>query len=226
MALWSFLRSTPASEQKSLAAPTVDLFALFGVLPTASGIVVSTEEALRVPAVSCAIRTIAEAAGSLDLMVKEVGTDGTETDAPDHPVSKLLRGDVNDWTSGSELVADLVADALVSDAGGSAFVNRTVDGRIVEVVRYRRGVVQVNRDQATDEPTFTLNSRTLPPRDVLHLRAPLGRAPVTLAREAIGVAMVLERHAANLFSRGARPSGALLFPKGMGEEAVKKARAA
>ena len=61
---------------------------------------------------------------------------------------------------------------------------------------------------------------------MLHLRAPLGRAPVSLACEAIGVAVVLERHAAQLFSRGARPSGALLFPKGMGEEAVKRARAA
>lgn len=33
-------------------------------------------------------------------------------------------------------------------------------------------------------------------------------------------------HAALLFTRGARPTGALKFPKGMGEEAVKKARAA
>jgi HK97 family phage portal protein len=37
---------------------------------------------------------------------------------------------------------------------------------------------------------------------------------------------VLERHAANLFGKGARPSGALKFQKGMGEAAVAQARAA
>jgi len=61
---------------------------------------------------------------------------------------------------------------------------------------------------------------------MIHLRAPFGRAPLSIAREAIGVAVVLERHASRLFGRGARPSGVLSFPKGLGEESVKKARAA
>jgi HK97 family phage portal protein len=226
--MWPFnRRATPvAPESKSLAAPTSDLLELFGATPTAAGVSVTVDAALRVPAVSCAIRTIAEAAASLDIAVKRVEADGSEVDAPEHPVSRLLRGDVNEWTSGPELIAGLVADALISDAGGTAYVNRTGDGRIVEVIRYRRGSLSVDVDAATDEPTFRLGNRVLPARDVLHVRAPLGRAPLTLAREAIGVSVVLERHAANLFSRGARPSGALLFPKGMGEDAVRRARAA
>jgi HK97 family phage portal protein len=61
---------------------------------------------------------------------------------------------------------------------------------------------------------------------MIHLRSPFGRSPLTLACEAIGTAMALDRHAAKLFGRGARPSGALLFSKGMGEAAVKAARAA
>lgn len=223
MRLWPFSRR-PAPEVKSLANPSDELLALFGAMP-ATSTSVSTEQALRVPAVSCAIRTIAEAAGSLDIMVKEIGADGTETDAPGHPVARLLRGDVNGWTSGPEIVSSLVADALISDLGGSAFINRTGDGRIVEIIGYRRGVVQVDRDVETEEPTFSIGGRVLPAQNVLHLRAPLGRAPLGLAREAIGVASVLEKHAANLFSRGARPSGALLFPKGMGEDAVKRAMA-
>ncbi len=224
MNFWPFTRRQ-APEAKSLANPSDELLALFGAAPT-TGISVSTEHALRVPAVSAAIRTIAEAAGSLDIQVKAVAADGSETDAPEHPVAKLLRGDVNDWTSAHELVSSLVADALISDQGGSAYVNRTGDGRIVEVVGYRRGVVQVERDLETEEPTFRIADRVMASANVLHLRAPLGRAPLNLAREAIGVAAVLERHAAALFSRGARPSGALIFPKGMGEESVKKARAA
>lgn len=219
----SFLRRR-APETKSLAAPSPELLEVFGAAP--SGIAVTNEQALRVPAVSCAIRTIAEAAGSLDVAVKRIEADGSEVDAPEHPVSRLLRGDVNDWTSGATLVADLLSDALIHDLGGTAYVNRTGDGRIVEIVRYARSHLTVTLDVATGEPNFAFSDRALGRQDVLHIRATLGRAPLSLAREAIGVAAVLERHAANLFTRGARPSGALLFPKGMGEEAVKRARAA
>lgn len=226
MGFLSFRRRTPPTEAKSLAAPTSDLLELFGVVPSASGITVSIDQALRVPAVSAAIRTISEAAASLDVTVKRIETDGSETDAPEHPVARLLRGDVNDWTSGPELVAHLVANALCNDAGGLAIVTRAGDGRIIEVVQANRGAVTVTRDVFTDEPIFTTADRTLDPRDVICVRSPLGRAPLSLAREAIGVAVVLERHAANLFTRGARPSGALMFPKGMGEEAVRRAREA
>lgn len=226
MVLTNPFRRTPAPEQKSLAAPTVDLLELFGVSPTVSGLSLSVEQALRVPAVSCAIRTIAEAAATLSVMVKEVTPDGTESDRPNHPISRLLRGDVNEWTSGPKLIADLVSDALISDVGGIAYVGRAGDSRVVEIVRYRRGAVTVKLDAETEEPTFELNTTPLNARNVLHLRPTLGRAPLTLARDAIGISAILERHAANLFARGARPSGALLFPRGMGEDAVKKARAA
>lgn len=79
-------------------------------------------------------------------------------------------------------------------------------------------------DVNTGERAYRLLDRSIPSRDVVHLLPPLGRAPLTLAREAIGIAVALDRHAGNLFTRGARPSGALLIPKGMGEEAVKAAR--
>lgn len=132
-------RAEPALEVKSLGAPEPQLWEIFGVAPvTAGGITVSTEQALRVTAVSCAIRTIAEAAASLDVMVKRVEADGTEAALPAHPVSRLLRGDVNGWTSGRELIADLVADALISDQGGVAYVARTGDGRVLEITRYRQ----------------------------------------------------------------------------------------
>jgi HK97 family phage portal protein len=225
MKVWPFSR-TRAVETKSLAASSLDLFEIFGPDPSSNGIAVSTDQALRVPAVSCAIRTIAEAAGSLDVAVKRIEADGSEVDASEHPVSRLLRGDVNDWTSGVGLIADLLSDALMNDLGATAYVSRTGDGKIVEIVRYSRSYLQVTLDPATSEPSFSLSGRQLRTQDVVYLRAPLGRAPLSLAREAVGVAAVLERHAANLFNRGARPSGALTFPKGMGEEAVKRARAA
>lgn len=222
--MWPFTRK-PSLETKSLADPSEDLAALFGLVPTAaSGITVTEATALRVPAVGSAIRVVSEAVACLDVAVKRrVGDE--EAALPEHPVAALLTGQANDWTSGYELLRDLVIDALSDDRGGIVHVTR-VDGVVRELVRYRTGVISVEYDAETGEPSYKTSGRALEAGEVIHLRAPFGRAPLTLAREAIAVAIALETHAAKLFARGARPSGALKFPKGMAEEAVKKARAA
>ena len=202
-------------ERKSLASPEDQLAEIFGLTSTASGVALSAEGSLCVPAVSSAVRVISEAAASLDII----------GDGVDAATLGLLTGWANEWTSGYDLIRDLLIDALTRDGGGMAWVNR-VNGRAMEIIRYRPGVIQVEYDQTTCEPRYKINGRPEPAANIIHLRSPFGRCPLTLAREAIGVAYVLERHAARLFGRGARPSGALSFPKGMGEESVKKARAA
>ncbi|MEQ8431639.1 MAG: phage portal protein [Roseovarius sp.] len=224
--MWPFTRKTTV-ETKGLAEPGDDLFAVFGITPASSGnVTVTPDAALRVPAVGSAIRVISEAVATLDVSVKRIEKDGTEILEPDHPALTFLRDSANDWTSGFEFLRDLVIDALSDDRGGTAYVNRLGDGRIGEVLRYRRGVVDVQFDGTTGEPTYKIDARPVPAANVVHLRSPFGRAPLSLAREAIGTAIALDLHAAKLFGRGARPSGALKFPKGMPEESVKKARAA
>ncbi|TJZ93855.1 phage portal protein [Paracoccus gahaiensis] len=217
MKLWPFSR-------KSLASPDPALEAILGITPTASGISISVLEALKVPVVANAIQLISEAVASLDVHVK-FHEGGTEINVTDHPVLTLLRGDANDWTSGFELIRQIMVDALVSDAGGMAWVNR-VNGRPVEIISYRQGVMTFDADTDTLERTYRLGNNPIPARDVIHLMPPLYRSPLNLARDAIGVAVALDRHAARLFTRGAKPSGLLKFPKTMGEDAVKKSRAA
>lgn len=221
--MWNpFKKKQPETESKSLTSLEDWLSEIFGAVPTASGTNISAETALKVPAVSSAIRVISEAAASLDISVK---TADEKTVIGDDLASALLQGEANDWTSGYELIRDLLVDALKHDVGGLAWVNR-IDGRPIEIIRYLPGVISVNYNPTTGEPSYKINGKPEPSANIIHLRSPFGRCPLTLAREAIGVAFVLERHAARLFGRGARPSGALSFPKGMGEESVKKARAA
>jgi HK97 family phage portal protein len=211
---------------KSLAMPGADLFALFGLTETASGVMVSAEAAIKVPAVSSAVRLISEAAATLPRMVKAVAPDGTETDAPTHWANALLNGRANDWTSGFELIRDLMVAALTEDRGGIAWANRIGTGRVVELIQYRPGLITVDYDPNTGAPSYRLDNQPVDLDQMVHLRPIFGRAPLTLAREAIALALVMERHASKLFGNGARPSGVLSFPKGMGEESVKKARAA
>jgi len=209
-------------ERKSLSAPDADLLALFGASgPTAAGVNVGPSSALQVPAVACAVRAISEACATLDVKVVR----GTE-EVPDHPVAVLLRGDVNDWTDGFTFVRDLVAQALMFDQGGLAWVNR-VGGRPMEIVHYQPG--NLTAEYAADgsgEPAYRLLGRPLPAGDVIHLRSPFGRAPVNLARESIGLSTVLERHASALFGKGGRPNALVSYKDRMQPEAVKNSAAA
>jgi HK97 family phage portal protein len=221
---WPFSRSAVTPEAKSLTSPDAVMEALFDLTPNTCGISIGRAGALRVPAVAAAIQLISEAVASLDVAVKRI-EDGVEVDVADHPALALLRDTANDWTSGFELIRHLVMDALMLDVGGMAWVNR-VNGQPREIIRYRSGLMNFDIDTDTGERFYRLSTTKLSSSDVIHLLPPMGRAPLSLAMEAISIAVALDRHAARLFTRGARPSGALKFPKGMGEESVKKARAA
>ncbi|MEI6798421.1 MAG: phage portal protein [Pseudomonadota bacterium] len=216
-------------EAKGLADPIPSLWALFGMVPTVTGATVTSDQALSVPAVSRAMRLISEAVASFEFCVFQDLPDGTCQEVENDPAAVLLSTAANPWTSGFEFKRDLLIDALSDDVGGIAWVNH-VNGQPREIIRYRSGIVQVRYDQATGEPFYTANVQgtplTLPLSQVVHVRAPFGKAPLTLAREAIGTGIALSDHAARLFANGARPSGSLNIPKGIGQEAVLNARAA
>ncbi|MDN2582363.1 phage portal protein [Aquibium sp. ELW1220] len=227
--MWPFARKTapvaaaPAVEEKSLAAPNEELLAALGATIEGTA-AVSASVALTVPAVAAAVRVISEAAATLDIKVQR--KDGTSwTDDDTHPASNLLRGAANDWLSGYEFIRDLVAEALVRNEGGLAYVNR-VDGKPAELLHYRETVISVDYAD-TGEPTYRLSGQPVAMRDVIHLRGPFTKSPLNLAAEAIGVAHLMEKHAAKLFANGARPAGVVSFPveSKIGEDAVAKIKA-
>lgn len=211
---WPFAR-------KSLD-PDSFLSMLLGGMPTAAGITVGPETALRVPAVAASVRTIAEACASLRMSVVAVEADGSETPAPDHPVTAIVAGDANDWTSSFELTRSLVVDALTRDAGGLAWTNWFSD-KPVEVIRYRPGTITVEYpDDGSGEPSYRINNRLVPRQQIIHVRSTFDRCPVSLCKEAIAVALVMETHASRLFGRGARPGGLIRMKKPLGDEGAKR----
>lgn len=223
MRIWPFSSRSAAPETRAAESapgePTDWFSGLLAGLPAGSG-AVSGAEALRVPAVAAAVRVIAEAAASLDLKVMERRPGGTEAEIPDHPAAAFLRGAVNDWTSGFELIRDLVAAALTLDQGGIAWVGR-ISGRVDEIIQFRPGALTAEFDTLTGEPRYRLQGEPVPRSDVVHVRGPFDRSPLSLAAEAIGVARMMERHAAKLFENGARPGGVITTPKPLGDKGVR-----
>lgn len=211
MKLWPFYRKKALTDEQILEM-------LGQGAPTATGISVSIETALRVPAVATAVRTISEAAASLKVKVVEIAADGTEKEAPNHPALSLLRHDANDWTSGFEFIRSIMVDALCRDQGGLALVTRSSDQRPLEMIRYRPGFINVDYPDDTLQPRYRINGIVRNASEIIHLKGTFDKAPVTLCREAIGVAIVMERHAARLFGRGARPGGVLRTKKPLGDQ--------
>lgn len=216
MKIWPFTRK---SDTKAITP--ADLEELAGGGATSAGIYISPSDALRVPAVAAAVQLISEAVASLDVTIMRI-EGSAEIDVPDHPALPLLRDEACEWVSGFEAIRQIVIDALTSDQGGMLWVNR-VAGRPVELIRYNPGVLTFERDVNTSERLYRRFGSVIPARDVVHLLPPLGRAPLSLAREAIGTAVALDRHVAALFANGARPSGLLKIPA-QGADQVKAAR--
>lgn len=211
----------------SVSIPSQWLIEIFGAGgASTANIEVTPRSAMRCTAVRCAVQVIAEAMGQLPLDVYRRASDGTKSAVEDHSVAALFNVAANDWTAGPQFREQLTRDALLW-GNGFGFINR-MNGKPVELVRLDpETATSVQLDQTTGEPLYRVGGHFIPRADIIHIQAPSinglsGESPVMLAREAIGLAMVMEQHAARLFSRGGRPSGVLEFPNRLGGDTVKR----
>lgn len=195
---------------------------------TAAGIMVSPDRALKCIVAFAGVRVVSETIGSLPCHLYERAADGSKTRATKHPIYKLLNSRPNGWTGASEFVMALQMDALLHGRG-LALANRSGD-RVVELIQLPAASTVVEIDPDTQEPVYKTTLRNGTSRkyrwqDVLHLPALGGLAPIKQASEAIGLALAMETHAANLFGRGARPSGVLKSAKKIADDVGARLKA-
>jgi len=212
-------------EQKGYSLNDPAAFELFGVRPSYSGLSVSGATALYVPAVLQAVRLISENIGSLPCKVYRETADGKEA-AKDHSAYRIVHKRANEWTGAGELRTALTADALIH-GNGFARVVRFEDGRPFEIHRLKPGKVTILEDDVTGAPVYRVQeaggTRDYPHTEILHIPSFLGKSPIALGKEAIGVAAILERHGAQFFGSGARPTGIISNEKPQGGEAGAQA---
>ncbi len=226
------LFTTQDQKDWTLASPGDQLMELLAARPiTQAGVSVSAEVALRVPAVKCAVQTIAEAVAQLPLHVYKRGANGARERDSSHPAYALLHDAPNSWTSAYLLKLQIQVDALVR-GNGFGFVNR-VGGKAREILRLDPTAVTVETQAGM--PRYFVQEpggrRELRHEDVIHIRALsldglVGKSPVALAAEAIGIAIAQEGHAGRLFGSGGRPSGLLKFPGKLSKQVAERIGAA
>jgi HK97 family phage portal protein len=179
---------------------------------TAAGLSVTPENCLRCPAVRGAVAVLAESVAQLPLLLYRRGDDGSKERATNHPLYEILHDQANDWSSAFEFRQSMMVDLLLH-GHSFAFINRSrATGEVVELIQIPARAVSVEHDDTTQEPTYWVQDptrRQIDRSQILHLSALGGQAPVMLAREAIGLYLSMEQHAARLFGNGCRPAGML-----------------
>ncbi len=180
--------------------------------------------------VHCAVQSISEAMGQLPVSVfKSDGTpSGAKQPDTDHPAYALLHDAANEWTSAAQFREQITRDALLYPGGGFAFINRIDGGKPAELIRIDPEQTPVTVTYENSEPIYKVGANTIDRQNILHIPSPSlnGRGLVYEGREAIGLAITLERHAGRLFGNSARPSGVLSLKGTPTPDAITKARTA
>lgn len=212
-------------EHKSFSAMEEEIL-LGGSSMTGTGLSIGPSQALRVAAAYACRRVISEDIAKLPMSVRRVKRTGkggamvngsTTEELPDHPVDILLTERPNHWQTPFEFIEYMIATA-VFHRGAYAWIQYDERGHPFELLPLLPNSVQVGQDEYW-RPYYTIHgygesivsdgSNLLkligPPDDTL-----VGHSTVTLAREAIALASVIEGSQARFHKNDLRPSGVLV----------------
>ena len=123
--------------------------------PTASGIEVSPETALRCPPVLGAIRVLSETVQQLPVHLYRRTDDGGRERADAHPVEALLADAANEWLPASEFRLAMQTQ-LALHGNAYAWVGRTASGVAVEMIPLDPRTVSVEPDRRTMAPVYVV----------------------------------------------------------------------
>jgi HK97 family phage portal protein len=218
-------------EAKSVTATLKDyeqLAAIFGLSSTQSGAAVTPHTAMRCPPFASGVRLIAESIASLPIHAYTVQDDGSKERDGNNSVHELLDDAPSELESAYQFKSEMQADCILHN-DAYAYINR-VNGKIAELIRMPSASVTVDVNNVTMVPTYTYtrldgSQIKYDASEVFHLRGLGCHSVVHLAREAIGLSITLEKHAARLFGSGARPSGILKTAQTLGPTTIDRLRA-
>lgn len=215
-------------ESKSSLIDYESMAQIFGVSATVSGASVTAATADQCQPFNRGKRLISESVASLPIHVYRKIEGGGKERVADHPLHALLDDAPSDLESAFVFKSEIQSQCILHNSG-FAYINR-VNGEIAELIRLPSAAMTVKFDPVTMAPSYTYahpdgSQVSYSASDIFHLRGLGEHSIVHLAREAIGLSITLERHAARLFGSGARPSGILKTAQTLGPTTVERLRA-
>lgn len=181
-----------------------------------AGVNVNAQSAEGISAVYACIAAISETVGSLPLDVYR-NTDNGREKAKSHPLYMILHAEPNGYQTALEFREQMQRHVLLR---GNAYAEIVWDksGRVQALLPMHPDSVTVLKtaDGKLIYEAADTNGRTrrLLSDEVLHLRyhsddGILGRSPITVARDTIGLALAERTHGAKMFEQGTKLSGVI-----------------
>lgn len=229
--------------KKRIAGPFNDVAWSDGFVsvPSATGVHINQYTALQVTAVMACVRMIAFDFAKATPEIYKVAKGKPRSVAESHPLYTLFH-EPNDWQTWPEFSIMMQIGLALR---GNAFA---------VIVRDRFGeplyLVPINPDrvalyEAADGALFYMVTRNglhemavlasepllIPFRDVLHIKSMstnglVGISPISIEREAVGLALAQEQQAARWMGNAAKPSGILTTDKNMTKESYDRSKEA
>jgi len=211
----------------SLSDPAEWLKEAFGATTTDTGITIDWHSALGLPPLLRAVVLISTDVAKLPLITyKRLPGGGKERD-PAHPAHFLLRRKPVPEMSAFVLKQCLMGHALLK-GNGYAYIPRLVNGQAAELwLLNPNSTTPVYADRELRYLTYMDNQPySFPARDVLHIKGLgfdgiTGYSIITIARNAIGLGLALQKYRTKFFANNAQPSFALEHPGELGAEGAK-----
>jgi HK97 family phage portal protein len=251
MGLFDRFRSDPASSAayveahrswSTLENPSTDLVQALSWyedgIPTASGVRVNPDTALRHIAVYAAVRVIAESLGSLPFPVyRREGRSRIRLTMNDDYRVHLLNGEPNPYQTAEMFWTTILGHANLwgngyavqeLDARGRVVALWPLDPRTTAPVRLGDGTLLYATQLANG------TKLSFEPWEIIHIKAfgtgDVGISPIGVARQAIGEALAAEEYAGRFWQNDARPGGIIQYERKLADadhaEALRRWRSA
>ena len=209
--------SRAVAEQKSYS--TLDLFKEIygGGRVSKAGPSITLENAFKVSVLFACLKVLSQGCAQIPFkLFRESESEGLKSINPakDHQLYDLMTTQPNAWTTSFEFRESMVLHAALGNA--YAFINRGFGGKILELILLNPG--KVKKEQREDwsivyKVTGTSGAiQDFPAESIWHVRGPSwdgvgGMEILSIAREALGLAIATEETHSSLHANGVRPSG-------------------
>ncbi len=196
-----------------------------------AGVTVNVNSTESISAVYACVAAISESVGSLPLNLYRKTDSGREK-ATTHPLYRLLHDQPNEWQTALEFREQMQRQILLR---GNAYaeIKWSSSGRIEALLPLHPDSVTVLVSD-TNRLVYDVTDRKghirrLLADEVLHLRyhsddGVLGRSPIAVARDTIGLALAERTHGERMFAQGTKLSGVIETQPGTTKDQAKQIR--
>lgn len=190
---------------------------VYGTRETISGRSVTWRTALDVTTVFRCVQVLADGVATVPFkLLRRDPITGRRAEATDHPVSFLIAHRPNEWQTSVEFRETLMMHIALTH-NGFVYLNRSVDGRVLEMLPVEPGIVKVTPREGM-APRYAIKrgpglaDMPVPDGAMWHLRAwswdgVMGHEAIKAAREAIGLGLATEEQHSRLHRNGLQTSG-------------------